>query len=350
MAATMTRIAQEAGVSVAVVSRLLRGDRTLRISDARRRLILDISDRCGGVRTRKKSPSLTKTILMPINRRFSGTWAVEELLRSPILLAAEQVFRDAGFSMNLTLFDHQDRVTQFEALIRSGTTCDGLLFSSGIVNEEVGELVRSMRFPHVSWSTDAERYQVCTVNVHAADGLRQAVAHLRELGHCRIGFFGVRDHPRCPLVVASLVAAGLSMDEHYSCWFELGPVDERKSELHARAVAAFGAWLDNNTHPTAFLCSNDALALSAAEAMRNRGMTPGRELSLIGFDNVEEQDGTASPQPFLTTIDRPSRTIGARVAQLLLNQILHGQTQIVHERIPTRLIVRQSTGPALRSQ
>lgn len=139
------------------------------------------------------------------------------------------------------------------------------------------------------------------------------------------------------------------MDEHYSCWFEPGPVDERKSEFHARALAAFGTWLDSNTHPTAFLCSNDALALSAAEAMRNRGMTPGRELSLIGFDNVEDQDGTASPQPFLTTIDRPSRTIGARVAQLLLNQILHGQTQIVHERIPTRLIVRQSTGPALRS-
>ena len=344
----MTKIAEEAGVSIAVVSRLLRGDRTLRISDARRRIILDISDRCGGVRARKNSPSLTKTILMPINRRFSGTWAEQQFLRSPILRAAEQEFRDAGFTLNLSLFDHQARVAQIDALIRSGSACDGLVFSSGIVNEELGELVRSMRFPHVSWSTDAERYQVCTVNVHSADGLRQAVAHLQELGHRRIGFFGLRDHPRYPLVVASLVSAGLPVDERYSCWLEAGPENEGEDELKARAIAAFGNWMrDDSVRSTAFLCSNDFLALAAAEAMRSRGLTPGRELSLVGFDNIEEYDEKLSSKPFLTTIDRPSRTIGTRVAQLLLNQILHGQTQIVHERVPTRLIIRQSTGQAV---
>ena len=81
------------------------------------------------------------------------------------------------------------------------------------------------------------------------------------------------------------------------------------------------------------------------DAMLRAGLTPGRELSLVGYDNTEEQFPIPGHRPILTTINNPFERVGRRMAELLMNQVLHGQTAIIHERVPVSLVVRQTTGP-----
>jgi DNA-binding LacI/PurR family transcriptional regulator len=76
-------------------------------------------------------------------------------------------------------------------------------------------------------------------------------------------------------------------------------------------------------------------------------MVAGRELSVVGYDDIEGQGLLASERPILTTINNPFERIGRRMAELLLNQILHGQRQIIHERMPVSLVVRETAGPAI---
>ena len=70
MPATMTEIAREANVSVSLVSRLLNEDSTLQIREDKRRRILDVRDRLGGVRLRRRNGrrrQLARQIIVPIN-------------------------------------------------------------------------------------------------------------------------------------------------------------------------------------------------------------------------------------------------------------------------------------------
>lgn len=344
----MTHLAQETGVSVAVVSRLLRGDSTLRISEARRKQILEAKERLGGVRVRRslKKRKLTNTIVVPVNRMFPPAVLQRILLGSEFIRHFEKTLNEHGFRLHLSLFDPHQPKSAYEPLVPS-SSYDGLLLLSGICNHELAELLRRHRFPHVSNDYWAEQYQINTVHVHSAGGLRQVVTHLHRLGHQRIGFVGPRDSYRYPLAVAAMVSMGLVLDESFNCWVD--PIDSLDPQEHWRLNAhrAMAGWLKTRPPVTALICANDYLAMGAVDAMKEHKLTPGRDLSLVGYDNLEQRGSLCGPaaEPMLTTIDNPQDLVGRRAAELLLNQILHGQTQIVHEQIPATLIVRQSSGP-----
>ena len=75
-----------------------------------------------------------------------------------------------------------------------------------------------------------------------------------------------------------------------------------------------------------------------------RGLKPGIDISIIGFDDIETQL-LKSEKPELTTVDNPFKLVGRRTGYLLLDQILHECNDIIHEHVPCDLIIRKSTGP-----
>jgi DNA-binding LacI/PurR family transcriptional regulator len=98
--------------------------------------------------------------------------------------------------------------------------------------------------------------------------------------------------------------------------------------------------LDSQDRPTAIVGLSDVLALGAMEAMRTRGLVPGRDLTVIGFDDIPAA-GTAG----LTTIRQPIKDKGRTVGRVLLDP------EMTERRIllPTELVVRASSGPAPRA-
>ena len=99
------------------------------------------------------------------------------------------------------------------------------------------------------------------------------------------------------------------------------------------------AVLDTQDRPTAIVGLSDVLALGAMDAMRTRGLTPGRDLTVTGFDDVP-----AAETAGLTTVRQPIAEKGRLAARLLLDPTVT-QTQIL---LPTELVVRASSGPAPR--
>lgn len=111
----------------------------------------------------------------------------------------------------------------------------------------------------------------------------------------------------------------------------IAPTWDRRDAERAAALA-----LDRPDRPTAVVAISDILALGFIDAMTSRGLVPGRDLSVTGFDDIP-----AAAHAGLTTVRQPIREKGRLTAALLLD--LHRQPrQIVLEH---RLVVRATTGP-----
>jgi DNA-binding LacI/PurR family transcriptional regulator len=85
---------------------------------------------------------------------------------------------------------------------------------------------------------------------------------------------------------------------------------------------------------------SDELARGVLRAAAERGIRVPGGLSVVGFDDTPE---AGRDQPPLTTVHQPHADKGAAAARLLLAPAFDQDARV---ELPTRLVVRASTGPA----
>jgi LacI family transcriptional regulator len=166
-------------------------------------------------------------------------------------------------------------------------------------------------------------------------GLQMATEHLVSLGHRRIAFVGgppdsSARHDRLAGFTKTLEAAGLSPSHNVST-----PVSR------TAGVEAINGLLQERQPPTAAVCYNDIVAIGVMLGLRQRGLEPGQDFSVVGFDDIEE---AALWIPPLTTVAARPKEIGRRAADLLLRAIEDPERKRESILVEPRLEVRASTG------
>jgi LacI family transcriptional regulator len=340
----MRSIAREVGVSPSVVSQLLRGDPELRISGRRREEIFAARDRMGGIKVRRSK--LSHVIVAPRGVSLSQKYVDRNVREQPLYRHFEQALETRGYRVQYEYIPEAVICDRIKEWIRLPVHPDGMLILSSYCTPELAALLRMYAFAHVSSDFTREHLEINTVCQHATGGMRQLVEHLSGLGHRRLAFMGPKPFHRHAMMVGAMTTLDLPVDPAANCWLGAIEYPEGQADIRARAAAAFDGWFRRRGEVTALVCSNDYVALGVVDAMRQRGLAPGRDLSIVGYDNIEARHLGSGERPILTTIDSPVEKIGRRMADLLLNQIEHGQTQIVHERLPVKLVARESTGRA----
>jgi LacI family transcriptional regulator len=91
---------------------------------------------------------------------------------------------------------------------------------------------------------------------------------------------------------------------------------------------------------TTIVCGNDILAIGAMLEARTMGLRVPEDISITGFDDL---DFASQLDVGLTTIRVPNREVGELAGDTLL-AIIGGQSVPATTIVPTKLIVRQSTG------
>jgi DNA-binding LacI/PurR family transcriptional regulator len=86
---------------------------------------------------------------------------------------------------------------------------------------------------------------------------------------------------------------------------------------------------------------SDEMAFGAMKALRAHGLTPGRDVSLVGVDGHDMAEFLD-----LTTVVQPVQDLGRIAAEALVLQLRSTSTPSDSIRLPTQLIVRGSTAPA----
>ena len=329
---TIRQIADQAGVSIATVSRVLngRGD----VSDDTRDLVARVIRENGytanrGARGLSGGRTGMVGVVVPLvfPAYFSG------ILDG----AAEALFeRDLHIVLSPTRQEHDREVSVLDRL--HGVTDGSLIILPEESSEELERhLDNGFRFVVIDplMRLDQRIPSVSAANISGAD---QAMRHLLDLGHRRIaqiagphGWLATEDRRRG--YRAALASAGILPDPA----LEVESIPE--VDPGRNAAAALLALPDP---PTAIFAFNDDTAIGAIQAARERGLRVPEDLSVVGFDDVEH---ATIVTPALTTVRQPLAEMG-RTAVSLLSRLMDGQSfETLHVELATRLVVRDSTAP-----
>ncbi|PJM74409.1 LacI family DNA-binding transcriptional regulator [Bifidobacterium simiarum] len=170
-----------------------------------------------------------------------------------------------------------------------------------------------------------------------SDGMRQSVQHFKSLGFDRVTYLDGPAHSWSAGVcwnelTRACADEGLRIKRHWPGW----PTYE----------GGYALVRDYLRSPTgAVLAYNDMMALGFIAGMRKNGYECPDAYSIIGID--DDIVGKLA-WPALSSICRSTRMLGAKAAQMLLSRYTGGAVEATLQSVPTRLVVRDSTGP--RSQ
>jgi DNA-binding LacI/PurR family transcriptional regulator len=92
--------------------------------------------------------------------------------------------------------------------------------------------------------------------------------------------------------------------------------------------------------PTGIVAASDLMALAALQAIREAGLEPGRDVAVIGFDDLE---AAALAYPPLTTIRQDRRELGTLAAAMAIQLIEDPEATELTAVLPVELVVRASS-------
>ena len=328
----MREIAKLAGVSSATVSRVINGSSLVTEETAQRiqKIIKDLNFVPNTSATHLKSgkshiygiiiPDLTNPFFTELVKNFEG-----------LLVENEQELLVANTDFHSTRMQRSVR----RMLLRR---VDGVaILTSEFEAASLESLVQN-RIPVVT--TDHYRIGPGTsdIVIDFASGMAQIVAHLKELGHRQVGFIGgteglVTSRVRRESFLDAVVKQGLSSRDG---WIVGG---DFKIDGGSAAMSRI---LSQPEIPTAVVTANDLTAIGALRSAYEKGLRIPDDISITGCDDIEMSDIVFPP---LTTL-RISRREYAR----MLFEALQMAGEDISEpgrqfHLPTRLVVRKSTGP-----
>lgn len=326
------QIADLAGVSIATVSRVLngRGD----VSEETREAVSRVIRENGYTANRNaRGLSAGRTglvgVLVPLvyPAYFSG-----------ILAGAAEALSERDFQIVLspTGGEHDREVSIVDRL--HGLTDGAIIILPEESSEELERLLDSgFRFVVLDPLMPLEE-RIPSVSAAHMSGADQAMKHLLDLGHRRVGQISgprgwVATEDRRRGYRAALSGAGILPD----------PALEREAEPEIDpGRAAAEQLLDLSEPPTAIFAFNDNIAIGAIQAARARGLRVPEDLSVVGFDDVEH---ATIVTPALTTVRQPLAEMGRTGVSLLMRLLEGKRFETLHVELATRLVVRDSTAP-----
>lgn len=334
---TISDIAKAAGVSPAVVSRVVNRDKTLRIGKETRERVqraieeLDYAPNAAARSLRSASSGLVAIVVHDVTNPVYG-----EILRG-----AQQTAGDLGKAIIVSDGSHlDDRASRLLELI-GGNGLDGLILQAGGVNSDL-VLARAGRqsVPTVllQAALDTNAHLVCLPDEKAT---QIATNYLLSLGHTRIGCLATGKgmtftHHREAGWRGALRRAGQSVDAR-SIVYGQPSIEAGKNSV--------GHLLDANPELTALVCFNVVAAIGALQAAQAHGLRVPEDLSIVAIHEIELADHLSVP---LTTVAMPLFEMGAKAVELVSEKTaVTGGITTIDTRDP-ELIIRSSTGAPSR--
>jgi len=325
---TIGDVAAQAGVSIATVSKVING--RYGVAPATLERVQSVIDDLG------YESSLVARSLRSRRTNVLGIVVADiEPFSAELLKGAGAAIRERGFELIVySGSGHGKDNSGWERRYISrlgGTLTDGIiLVTPTVVDVDDGTPLVAVD-PHTGPSN------LPSVHSDNLAGAITATRHLLELGHRRIGFLAGRPdlesaRQREQGYCRALSDAGLPVDTNL---IRVGDYDLEMSQEPARQL------LTLDDRPTAIFAANDLSAMQTMHVARTLGLAIPRDVSIVGFDNIPE---SALIEPPLTTIDQSIQEMGRRAVELLI-AVVEGETGLTQQvTLPTRLIVRQSTG------
>jgi len=328
--ATMADVAARAGVSVATVSRALRGSDL--VSPATMARVRVAADQLGFSVSRSAS-GLATGRLGRIAVLVGG--ALSSWFNGSILDAIYGRLHQADHELSIFRILSRAERDEFFTTLPARRNADAIIVASFALTRTERARLSSLSMPVVYLNQRARG--AASVSIDDVAAVRAGVRYLANLGHRRIGFaraenrmgFSYSAVERIDGFRGEQAAAGVASADQLI----LTATDVRDGE------GLLGQLLAADTMPTAVMVDSDELAMSLLEAMSRVGLRAPEDLSVLGFD-----DHALARSFGLSTIAQPVETLGELAAAMALTLAAGGSLPKRAVAVPTRLLPRRTTG------
>nr|WP_259461480.1 LacI family DNA-binding transcriptional regulator [Paraburkholderia fungorum] len=326
---SIAQVAQQAGVSVATVSRVLNGHENVR--PVTRDKVLAAVDASGyrvnelARNLRTAESRLLLTMVPDVGNPFYA-----EIVRG-----IDSVARQHGYFMLLcdTGADPGRERSYFD-LLRRRRADGAICLDPATIQQALGEA--SSALPWVACCEFDPAMGVPYVGIDNYRAAGDAVRHLLARGHRRIGLINsdidyLYARQRQQGYLDALTEAGITPHERWR--MNLNSLDY---EAGASAAALL---MEQPDAPSAIFAVSDTLAIGVIHGLRNVGKRVPDDVAVVGFDDISL---AAQIDPPLTTIAQPMRELGETAARLLLQRLANPLANVPGVLLPHRLVIRRS--------
>lgn len=325
-------VAKEANVSTATASQVMRG--TGRISQKTRKRVLEAAQKLHYVpdsRAAAMRSGQSREIGFTINQ-------ISNPFNAEVISGVSDLLESEGYLVSV-LDARDDPVRQdrhLDAFIRNRRA--GLIWVPALDTPDAAvDLLTTHRIPTVTFLRHRNAGRFDHVGIRNQEATRAATNHLADLGHRHIAYLGgVGLNPVRTQRIEGYKQIMAERDLP-------APIIWESRDNKMDGLDALMALRDRHPNTTAIVCNGDTVALGACLALARSDLVPGKDMSVIGFDDIPE---SAVSTPPLTTMAVSPYQLGRRLARLLLDRIHEPDTPVTVSEISAELIVRKTTGPA----
>lgn len=322
-------VARAAGVSHQTVSRVLNNQPMVR-AETRERVLT-------AIRELDYRPSHTARALVTGRTGVIGVITFDTFRYGPAatLEGIGEAAWDVGYLVSTVALRSAEPRAVMEAIERlTDQAVDGII----VIASQKSVIAALAEAPHrvpMVMLDNSSTDRIPVVSTAEADGARDATTHLLQLGHSTVWHIAgpsdwVAATGRVPGWLEALNAVGAAVPEPlYGDW------SAGSGYEHGRTLAT-------RRDVTAVFAANDQMALGLLQAMHEAGRRVPEEVSVVGFDDIPEAPYLTPP---LTTVRPDFAEVGRRCLALALEQLKPDPNPPTHTVVPTRLIVRRSSGP-----
>lgn len=328
---TLQQVAKHAGVSTSTASLIVRNNP--RISEATRKKVLKSMHELGYVydriaaNLRSQSSDTVGIIITDISNTFF----------SEFLIGVHDALDEVGYTVLLgTTFDSVAKQDHLLSTMMEHRVGGLILCPVSESSQDTIDRLNEIDTPMVLAVRELPGVNSDYVGIDYPEGAKIAVDHLLGKGHKRIALLGgIKESStwieRMEGYREALSRAGLEVDE--SLVIDSAPTREGGLEAVLKV-------LENPNPPTAIFCFSDLIAFGVMQGLMMKGITPGKDMDIVGFDNVPVAEIYHPP---LTTISSFPRRIGKEAANLLYQQMEKIEREQQRIILNPELIIRESS-------
>ncbi|MEU1384694.1 MULTISPECIES: LacI family DNA-binding transcriptional regulator [unclassified Nonomuraea] len=324
---TIALIAEEAGVSIPTVSKVING--RPEVAPATRHKVERLLQEHGY--QRRVSQDTPAGLVDLVFAEIESPWAME------IVRGAESAAHEAGASVVIAvLHTHAGPGRDWLERLAARRT-DGVVIVASRLSTGVQAQLSARSLPFVVVDPEGEPAPgIVSVGATNWNGGLAATRHLLELGHRRIGVISGPADMLCSQARVDGYRAALE-----TAGVPLAPELVRRGTFLVDSGHDQGhELLSLDEPPTAIFAGCDLMAFGVFEAARQRGLRVPEDLSVVGFDDLPL---SKSAWPPLTTVRQPLQEMAALATRTVLGMGKGEVPETKRVELATELIVREST-------
>lgn len=344
MSITIKDVAKAAGVSPSTVSRVINGKGI--ISEETKQKILGLMEKMDyfpNSTARSFVNGNTEAVALIVDVANARAYSNDFFNNS--VFGIETVAHRNDYNLIITNgHESTDHITSAEKLVR-GKKVDGIILPASIIKDSFLDQLNKTGFPHVLLGEPGPRQagENSWVDINNIQGGENAAGHLLEQGYRKIAFLSSGEKEvfnQNRITGYSRVLAEKTDEDPAALIRHCAPEADS-------GTGAMTELLQSSNPPDAVICSDYHLAVGALRAAKRLGVRVPADLGIVSFDNSPVAELSDPP---LTTVDIDTFGLGEEAAKILLQTIREENASCKQVLISTRILPRESTARAGRSE